>query len=194
MGKSERENELAAFEARLGAFRPGASRLDRDRVMYLAGQAAVRRERTGPRTGWAWPSAFAAMTAVAAIALAALVVGRRGTERYLSAPVGETPPKVSVPGPSGLIPTIPAGSDMDQSRLAASGQFDSAETLDLDAMLAQLPTGRGLPEGPPWRGRLDLPADDLATLPTSRPSSYVQHRQMLMEEMMSVQPSHASPL
>ena len=70
--------ELARFESQLQRFRPGPSRLDRDRLMYLAGRTAVEGERAadgarcfGRRV---WASAFWGMTAVAVSLLAALVV------------------------------------------------------------------------------------------------------------------------
>jgi len=71
------EPELAEFESRLLGFRPGPTRLDRDRMMYLAGRAAVESERRrGSAGGWGqrvWPAAFGAMTVVAASLLVALV-------------------------------------------------------------------------------------------------------------------------
>ncbi len=69
----------------------GAARaqLDRDRLMYLAGQAAVQQSSQecelavdqshqvdvvgSPRARWGWPVAFSAMTAVAAALLVALL-------------------------------------------------------------------------------------------------------------------------
>jgi hypothetical protein len=81
--------ELKAFEAALASLTPSADRLSRDRVMYLAGQAALSAtegdspifsaKKSGqspmPKTRWAWPAAFSAMTAVAAT-LAVLLVSQ----------------------------------------------------------------------------------------------------------------------
>ena len=58
----------------MAALVPRADRLDRQRLMFLAGQASVA-GMTGPRSvraGWVWPSAAAAMTAVAATLLVML--------------------------------------------------------------------------------------------------------------------------
>lgn len=66
---------LESFAASLAALSPHA-RLDRDRLMYLAGQASVGQASVDqasrrPRP-WAWPVACSAMTAVAACLLALL--------------------------------------------------------------------------------------------------------------------------
>lgn len=70
--------DLNAFEAALAGLTPRA-RLDRDRLMFLAGQAAAVSPAPAPdgaqssgRHGW--PAAFAAMTAIAAGLLLALLV------------------------------------------------------------------------------------------------------------------------
>ena len=64
--------ELTAFEAELASLRPDMGRLDMGRLMFLAGQESVERR---PRR-WmtlAWPTAFTAMTGVAAVLLVLLV-------------------------------------------------------------------------------------------------------------------------
>jgi hypothetical protein len=80
--------ELKSFEARLAALSPRGDRLDRERLMFLAGQASME---CTPRSNWAsarsplehkaWPAAFTLMSAVAASLLAILV-----TEMDVSAP------------------------------------------------------------------------------------------------------------
>lgn len=73
MSQEELNDELADIEAALATVGPGPSRLQRDRVMYLAGRASVgpATQRTG--TAWAWPAAFGAMTVVAATLLVMVV-------------------------------------------------------------------------------------------------------------------------
>ena len=99
-------NEL---EAALGALVPRAERLNRDRIMFLAGQASVASNRwpaatpgtTGPRrrAGWAWPAAFVTMTGVAASLLVALTirpapqVTERIVERIVTAPAAPRNPR-----------------------------------------------------------------------------------------------------
>jgi len=91
---------MKAFEAALASLVPRTDRLDRDRLMFLSGRASVvgisaetsaREGATGvsPVPGgaygqdaratrqWAWPGAFAAMTALAATLLV-IVVARPG--------------------------------------------------------------------------------------------------------------------
>jgi hypothetical protein len=49
--------------------------LDRDRLMFLAGQASASSGLATPaHRGWAWPAAFSAMSALAAALLLALVL------------------------------------------------------------------------------------------------------------------------
>ncbi len=73
MSREELNDELAHIEAALATVGPGPSRLQRDRVMYLAGRASAGPATQRRTTGWAWPAAFGAMTAVAATLLAMVV-------------------------------------------------------------------------------------------------------------------------
>ncbi len=103
-------NEL---EAALGALVPRTERLNRDRIMFLAGQASVQSKNsqpaippgtTGPqhRAGWAWPAAFTTMTGVAASLLMALVirpapqVTERIVERIVTAPAAPQEPAAAI--------------------------------------------------------------------------------------------------
>jgi hypothetical protein len=81
MSEEELNGELAEIEAALASVGPRPSRLDRDRVMYLAGRAATFAAASPPRVSsrWAWPAAFGAMTAVAAVLLL-MVVSRPHAE------------------------------------------------------------------------------------------------------------------
>jgi hypothetical protein len=82
LGREDTEG-LKAFEAALAALAPRADRIDRDRLMFLAGQQSRPQSRVGQAqrsptnysTAWKWPAAFSAMTTVAA-ALAILLAIR----------------------------------------------------------------------------------------------------------------------
>jgi len=70
--------ELKGLEAQLCRLRPRTDRLDRDRLLFLAGQAAAEHPKV-PREpnrlpGWAWPTSFVGMTSVAAALLCMLVM------------------------------------------------------------------------------------------------------------------------
>jgi hypothetical protein len=72
--------ELKALEARLAELSPRDNRLNRERLMFLAGRASIEgpieTSRRVPLVGLrnnAWPAAFAGMTAIAASLLAVLV-------------------------------------------------------------------------------------------------------------------------
>ena len=69
----ETPDELRAIEAQLGGLSPREDRLDRERLVFLAGKASVdAAERSSSH--WAWPTSFAAMTALAATLFVMLLV------------------------------------------------------------------------------------------------------------------------
>jgi hypothetical protein len=64
----EINGELAAVEAALASLKPGASGINRDRMMFLAGQASVSVPSPPPvrrSTPWHWPVAAAASLCLA---------------------------------------------------------------------------------------------------------------------------------
>ena len=74
---------MTEFEEQLAALRPAESRLNRDRLMFEAGQAAAARasDASAPLPRWFWPSATAAMTVAAGLlsVLLAISAGSRKT-------------------------------------------------------------------------------------------------------------------
>jgi hypothetical protein len=81
--------ELKAVEAELAALAPRDDRLDRERLIFLAGRASVAAR--APRLGaLAWPGAFAGMTAVAA-ALLVMLLARPGVPTGAGGVVAEAP-------------------------------------------------------------------------------------------------------
>jgi hypothetical protein len=111
--------ELAAFEAALGGLRPQPAAVDRDRVMFRAGQAAAAR----PRSRWrimavcSGPLALAA-NLLLAITLSVLLVAHRKqpiVERIVVAPTYPAAPS-GLPGENPLAfrqtPELTAGSDL----------------------------------------------------------------------------------
>jgi hypothetical protein len=76
MSQDELNQQLAALEGQLTSFHPAPSRLDRDRVMFLAGRASGEnrpRRHTASGARWLWPMAFAGMSGVAATLLVTLL-------------------------------------------------------------------------------------------------------------------------
>ena len=128
-------HDLSELEAALAALVPRAERLNRDRLMFLAGQASVESKNGQPgspasatarprrRAGWAWPAAFATMTGVAASLLVALAirpapqVTERIVERIVTAPAAPQEPAAAV----------------------AQGRVEPESAVDSPAMLAALP-------------------------------------------------------
>jgi hypothetical protein len=82
--------ESAALEARLAELRPREDRLDRDRLMFLAGQASVDggKAQTSAARRWAWPASFAGMSAVAAALVVMLLSDLRNDQ--LHAPLADS--------------------------------------------------------------------------------------------------------
>jgi hypothetical protein len=75
--EEELSPELKSFEAELASLSARTDRLDRDRLMFLAGQASAAQKPAAGRlfgSAWAWPVALGAMTTVAATLLVALLV------------------------------------------------------------------------------------------------------------------------
>ena len=60
MSEERMNDELAALEASLGSLTPAATRVSRDRLMFLAGSASADVSRGRRRiAAWLWPSALA---------------------------------------------------------------------------------------------------------------------------------------
>jgi hypothetical protein len=97
---SDREEEhielppdLKALEAKIAALRPRTDRLDRDRLVFLAGQASTRGVAPISYARWGWPVSFSAMTALAASLLLMLITRPepRVVERVVRVPVTVEP-------------------------------------------------------------------------------------------------------
>jgi hypothetical protein len=72
---SQPSGSLQRFEAELASLSPGRLQLDRDRLMFLAGQVSVSPALVLPgRHRWLWPTAFSAMTALAASLMLIIVL------------------------------------------------------------------------------------------------------------------------
>jgi len=71
--------DLSPLETALARLVPHAEGWNRDQILFLAGQASVSggAENARRRTRWGWPSAFGAMTAVAATLLVMLLAQQR---------------------------------------------------------------------------------------------------------------------
>jgi hypothetical protein len=116
------EIDLKTFEAALASLAPRSDRLDRDRLMFLAGQQSrtgfqpVERSRVGQaersptkKSKMPWPTAFCAMTAVAAVLAIILAVRPSApTSNEIATNVNgkNSPPTVESPSNHPPIPSI----------------------------------------------------------------------------------------
>ena len=214
--EENRLDDLKEIEAALASLVPRGDRLSRDRLMFLAGQASVggrtgamatpgtdRRlvapctpRRNMPTTSvgaapargarWAWPSAFAAMSAVAATLLVALLV-RPETSRdriaHVSAPVrppAEKPAAADRTPASSLQPPDSSLQTPD-SRLSAHVQATSLRFPpprdSYHELLARV-LDRGLDAWKP-------PAGSGATVPAAAPATYRELLETLLETSSS---------
>ena len=164
--------ELAPLEAMLSSLAPRAARIDRDRLMFLAGQASAQMasgERRPPvylaeqigvaqanRSRWTWPAAFAGMTAAAA-ALLVLLVNRpepRVIERIVRVPIEAQRAFASQSRPGGVETTAfddETPSAARRPRLAAGESYvhsrDQALAFGIDAWLQRNPAHASAGDG-----------------------------------------------
>jgi hypothetical protein len=74
------ENQMTPLEAALAALDPRPAALDRDRLMFLAGQRSVRRR------GWGWMSLSAVLASAATLLAVLLLYHPRPQIVYVHAP------------------------------------------------------------------------------------------------------------
>ncbi len=177
----EEDKELKLLEAQLAALRPRTDRLDRDRLMYLAGRESAlshgsRAQRLAGRAArWAWPSMTAALTAVSAV-LAVLLFTRPNVPRIVVIPIApggdqvartarETPPsgQVAVSQDSGF-PGPTRYGRLTEMLLGPPSQGCEVASLDPYPRLRNQVLQRGLDawRDPPRRGRDAARSDEAA--------------------------------
>jgi hypothetical protein len=115
MSHEPHDPHLTAVEAALAALAP-ASRLDRDQLLFRAGQASV------PRFGWRWPAATGVMT-LATVALTLAWVLRP------SAPVVERVVTVVVHEPAPSEPPAPSPGPVAVAGVAEHAEREGADYL-----------------------------------------------------------------
>jgi hypothetical protein len=129
MSEPNIDRELAALETALAGLKPAAP-LDRDRLMFSAGQASL------PRRGWGWPAATAALLLVS-FALAGMLLNRPALQEIvrvvpvpvavpIAVPVDARAPGVQ-PGMPSSLPSVealspvarvnPAGASLEYAQL-----------------------------------------------------------------------------
>ncbi len=99
MAEQPNDRQLSEFERALSSLAPRPSGVDRDRLMFLAGQmSSARLGRRAAGLGWLWPIATAVSTA-AALFFAVQVVGQRNRPApHIGAPVAQDDPTATRDG------------------------------------------------------------------------------------------------
>ncbi len=103
--KEETAQDLKAIEAQLASLAPRDDRLDRERLIFMAGRESALAEQARPAARgliWAWPGSLSAMTAVAATLAVMLMQGGTGSP---IAGVEESPPRQDESNPA--VPDAP---------------------------------------------------------------------------------------
>lgn len=159
---SERR-EREPLESALAGLQPAPAALDRDRLMFAAGQAAA------PRRSWLWPTSAAALVCLSLGLGAALAMRPAPVETvrvvYLPAPepTNVTPP-LPVPDRTPL-PTPPPDAD---ARVADTTTLSGGDYLQLRRQVLRFGV-ESLPEAPPLTsGTKALSIDSLLEPPKKR--------------------------
>jgi hypothetical protein len=109
MSKERIDPDLSAFEAVLLPLAPSPSTVDRDRLMFLAGEASGRRSRHG---AWLWPGTALAATALAGVLGVMLAFRPKPdvVERvvYVALPQQDIPPQTPDEGRATTPPSLAA--------------------------------------------------------------------------------------
>lgn len=202
-------SELKAIEADLATLAPRNDRLNRERLLFLAGQASVRDTVVYQKArvhGWIWPAAFAAMTTVAA-ALFVMLLAQPGTalvERIVYVP--------SRPSPANAPDGTNADHDVEQRGESEYVQSVSSGDAFSYGQATKQPSRRGsLPAGGPQFRLFDhlyaevshaqlrqgIPSND-ADQPVSRPVLSRRSLTELLEESAAADapsdwPTHQNP-
>lgn len=202
--------ELKAIEAELAELAPREDRLDRERLVFLAGRASASPGDTEPRAElrrWAWPTAFAGMTAIAA-GLLVMVLARPEpgvVERIVYVPRPHAPDAGSsrsgqrerLPGgdlrSGASISVTEAGVGAEKGSLLGLGweASDGFPTLSHEAVYRRLIESRltPVPESP-----LALPRPQRASDGRQQPPLSSQSLEELLEELAAAAHGRGGPI
>ncbi len=154
MSEDFRDPETAALETVLAALVPLADLLDRDQLVFRAGQASVARR------GWAWPCTSAILAVLAVTFATALVLrpAPQPVERIVS---------VKEPAPPAPVPEHPARPEPQPPQsgpLIAGNEQAQAEYLKLRRQVLEHGVD-ALPQPPPLAKEQTLTMESLLELP-----------------------------
>jgi hypothetical protein len=179
-GNDERalSDELREFERALASLKPGAGRIDRDRLMYLAGQASlVIPPRRLPRAAWLWPAATVCSAAVGLVLGLALAAPRNET---LARHAADRAATVVDAKPAELGAQAPVGAERSPNAAASASppSYEGVSIFQASSLLAlrqgRLPGVAETEPSPRWS-----PPDRRSELPP--PAVYQQLRRQWLD-------------
>lgn len=177
MSQNKLNRKLAALEASLASLRPKPSAIDRDRLIYRAGQAAAgNRERSARRSSaagpWHWQLATA-LSLLVAVIFGGMLLSRNGprvvervvyVEKSIASPLPEPTPAVN-------------GADAGDTAMAtAVGERPRRKKLRTDYLqLRRLVLAEGVEALPKWKAG----SPSAAAVPKWNPDSRNELKQLL---------------
>jgi len=175
MSQNKLNRKLAALEASLASLRPKPSAIDRDRLMYRAGQAAAgNRERSARRSSAAGPWQLAtALSLLVAVIFGGMLLSRNGprvVERVVYVEKIATSP---LPEPTPALNDADAG---DTAVATAVGERPRRKKLRTDYLqLRRLVLAEGVEALPKWKAG----SPSAAAVPKWNPDSRNELKQLL---------------
>ena len=161
MSQEDQNPELTAVEAALATLAPALGRLDRDQLLFRAGQASVSRRR------WLWPGTTSVLAAVAASLAIALVLRPSpqaiATVAYVPVQNSDSQPDLARVATDPVESSWPRANEADRVQTRFSLLENQLVRWGLDGL--GTPPQATAPSGPP------LTMDDLlGTSPAARPA------------------------
>ncbi len=141
--------ELTAIEAALGSLVPARSQIDRDLVMFRAGQASVRPSRSGHR---AW-TAFAASLAIVALGEGVMLAHRPPPQIVKEVVVIREPAPIPIKPPSEQnVAKLPVSLPIERSLSLGQTAYERLTAQVLRYGLDGLPSSSSMasPASRPW--------------------------------------------
>jgi hypothetical protein len=170
MSEPIHDPELAAFETALAGLAPRPGPINRDQLLFRAGQQSARRYT------WFWPCSSGVLALATAVLAGVLWLrsAPQPVERIVYVPVPVTPPPAAdTPAPVGDPSTLAAGEADERVRaqVASLRLRDRIVTAGVD-VIPPAPTASAPDPSPPLERLLGVPADALRPYLPRKPGDH----------------------